>query len=373
METIIDWRDKDVSGKGLDLKRKLEVIRLRRWQTRARAKTSYEDNLIKAAQELERLKALAGVPRPCVEQALEIYRQALERELAAGWSAEAMAAAALYMACRMLKSPRPLGDFLKCSKADRSAVRRAAWKLNELVRGRPPLEDYVKAVAARAGLPAPVVRRALEILAGNRKAVVGRNPWVLAAAALWLATHRKHGMLMRLAEAAGVTDVSIKNAITFTPFEDPTLEVVEEGEAGSSMRLTDVRGAEVDVGGKRHVVDVLGGGAEFGKGKSGKPLLRIRITAEVDGVRSDYTITFGRYGADNTVIGHATARADAPGGREADAERFAALIKALTGREPRVYKGKRGISMKCFRGHMEALARYAELAEAVAKWLEETK
>jgi transcription initiation factor TFIIIB Brf1 subunit/transcription initiation factor TFIIB len=106
-----------------------------------------------------------------------------------------------------------LGDFLKCSKADRSAVRRAAWRLDELVRGRrPPLEDYVKAVAARANLPAPVVRRALEILAGNRKAVVGRNPWVLAAASLWLATYKEHGMLMRLAEAAGATIVSVKGA-----------------------------------------------------------------------------------------------------------------------------------------------------------------
>jgi transcription initiation factor TFIIIB Brf1 subunit/transcription initiation factor TFIIB len=130
-----------------------------------------------------------------------------------GLSAGAMAAAALWLAARDLGEPRPLGDFLKCSKADRSAVKRAAWRLDELVRGRrPPLEDYVKTVAARARLPAPVVRRALEILAGNRKAVVGRNPWVLAAAALWLAAYKEHGMLIRLAEAAGATVEGVKNA-----------------------------------------------------------------------------------------------------------------------------------------------------------------
>jgi len=43
-------------------------------------------------------------------------------------------------------------------------------------------------------------------------------------------------------------------------------------------------------------VDVLGGGARFEEGGSGRKLLRIQITAEVDGVRRDYTITFGRYG-----------------------------------------------------------------------------
>ncbi len=41
---------------------------------------------------------------------------------------------------------------------------------------------------------------------------------------------------------------------------------------------------------------MIDGGAEFDKGRSGKKLLRLRITAEVDGVRSEYTITYGRYG-----------------------------------------------------------------------------
>jgi hypothetical protein len=74
----------------------------------------------------------------------------------------------------------------------------------------------------------------------------------------------------------------------------------------------------------RHVVKVIGGRAEFDEGRGGKKLLRIKITAEVDGVKSDYTITYGRYGT-NAALGFAAARADAPGGMEADAERFAAV------------------------------------------------
>jgi len=65
-------------------------------------------------------------------------------------------------------------------------------------------------VAARANLPAPVVMRALEILAGNRRAAAGGNPWVLAAASLWLAAYKEYGMLIRL--AAGATIVGVKNA-----------------------------------------------------------------------------------------------------------------------------------------------------------------
>ncbi|MFP3200406.1 MAG: PaRep2b protein, partial [Thermoproteus sp.] len=144
------------------------------------------------------------------------------------------------------------------------------------------------------------------------------------------------------------------------------LEVVEEGREVGSLRLADVKGAEVFVGGRRHVVDVLGGGAEFGKGKSGKTLLRIKITAEVDGVRSDYTMTFGRRGRDNAAKGRAYIR------EEADAERYSALIKALTGREPRVYRVGGRIIIECGREHLDGFARYAELADAIMRWLEET-
>jgi len=161
--------------------------------------------------EVSRVRECAGAPHRAAEAALALVRRHIyDLE---GLSAGAIAVAALWLASRDLGGPRPLSDFLKCSRADKSAVRRAAWRLNEAVRGRrPPLEDYVKMVAARAGLPAPVVRRAMEILEGNRRAAAGRNPWVLAAASLWLAAYREHGMLIRLAEAAGAAVESVKNA-----------------------------------------------------------------------------------------------------------------------------------------------------------------
>jgi len=168
-----------------------------------------EMRLASIGAEISRVRECAGAPHSAAEAALALVRRHVYdlEGLSAG------AAAALWLAARDLGEPRPLSDFLRCSKADKSAVKRAAWRLDELVRGkRPPLEDYVGIVAARARLSASYVRRALEILAGNRKAVVGRNPWVLAAASLWLATYKEYGMLMRLAEAAGVTIVGVKNA-----------------------------------------------------------------------------------------------------------------------------------------------------------------
>ncbi len=70
-------------------------------------------------------------------------------------------------------------------------------------------------------------------------------------------------------------------------------------------------------------------------------------------------------------MGRALARADAPGGREADAERFSAVVETLTGKRPKVYRMKNGkMIMECGREHLEGFRRYAELAEAIEKWLE---
>jgi hypothetical protein len=149
-------------------------------------------------------------------------------------------------------------------------------------------------------------------------------------------------------------------------------EIVEEGKARSSLKLESFE-KRVEVDGRMHVVKVIGGGAELEEKQDGRKLLRIWITAEVDGVRCDYEITYGRYGRKNAAIGFAVARADAPGGREADAERFSALIKALTGREPRIRRMKDGtIVIECYGGHLEGLMRFAELAGVIARWLEET-
>jgi transcription initiation factor TFIIIB Brf1 subunit/transcription initiation factor TFIIB len=109
--------------------------------------------------------------------------------------------------------PRPLEDFLKCSKVDEGRVRKAAWRLKEVMRlGRRPIEDYVKTLAARVNLPAPVVKSAVELLERNRRVLAGKNPWVSAAAALWLASLKKLGLLKALAEAAGTTTVSTRKA-----------------------------------------------------------------------------------------------------------------------------------------------------------------
>ncbi len=68
-------------------------------------------------------------------------------------------------------------------------------------------------------------------------------------------------------------------------------------------------------------------------------------------------------------MGYAYAKADVPGGREKDAENFTALVKALTGREPRVRRMMDSkIMIVCYEGHLEGFMRYAELADTIMNW-----
>ena len=159
-------------------------------------------------------------------------------------------------------------------------------------------------------------------------------------------------------------------------------KIIEEGMLRGSQTLERFE-KKVEVNGKTYVVKVRGGEA-VEEDRGGRKLLRIKITAEVgrvegehtivDPVVREYEITYGRYGEDNAAVAYVTARADAPGGRETDAERLAALIKALTGKEPKVYRMKNGkITIKCYREHLEGFMHYAELADAIKKWLEKTE
>ncbi len=170
-----------------------------------------ERRLVKIGGEIRRVKECAGLPQSVAEEAESLVKKYFE--VVAGFPPEVVAVAVLWTAAKAAGAPRSLEDFLKCSRAEEQRVKRVAWRLKEAVRlgRRPSVEDYVGTLAARVGLPAPVVKSAVDILERNRRVLSGKNPWV-SAAALWLASFKKLGLLKALAEAAGTTTASIRKA-----------------------------------------------------------------------------------------------------------------------------------------------------------------
>jgi hypothetical protein len=211
---------------------------------------------------------------------------------------------------------------------------------------------------------------------GNKKGYVNILREGLARAA-WLSVHGSGEQQRRLA-AEFVEYILQRAKEEGDDVHEKAKEIVEEGRERGSLTLKDFE-VEVEVDGEKYKVI---GGEAVEEDRGGRKLLRIRITAEVgrvegehivDHVEREYTITYGRYGKHNAAVGLAYARADAPGGREADAERFAAVIKALTGEEPRTRRIKNGkIKIECYGGHLEGFMGFAELADVIKRWLEET-
>jgi len=206
---------------------------------------------------------------------------------------------------------------------------------------------------------------------GGERGYVSIHKEGLAHAA-WLSVYGKDEQQRRL--AADFVEYILQRAEKAgDDVSEKASKIVDEGRTRGSLTLKGLE-KKAEVNGKEHMVKVIDGSAELKEKQNGRKLLRIKITAEVDGVRSEYEVTYGRYGRDNAAVGRAYARVDAPGGREADAERFSALIKALTGREPGVYHMKNGkIMIKCYRDHLDGFIRFAELAGIIERWLEETR
>ncbi|RLE82537.1 MAG: transcription initiation factor IIB [Thermoprotei archaeon] len=216
--TVIDWRARDASGRELNLKRKIEILRLRKWQIRARSQSSIERNLQQAAQELERLAAQLGLPKTIKEQALEIYRRALESGLVRGRSIESVMAASIYAACRQLKMPRTLDEIAKYTRAGRKDVARCYRLLLREATIKVPLPDpidFAPKIGESLKLSATTIRKAIEILKEAKKIGItaGKDPAGLAAAAIYVASLLSGEVRTQkeVAQAAQVTEVTVRN------------------------------------------------------------------------------------------------------------------------------------------------------------------
>jgi len=216
--TDIDWGGRDAAGREISLRRKLEMLRLRKWQVRARAQSSIERNLAQAVIELERLGAQLGLPKPVLDRALEIYKKALESNLVRGRSIESVMAAAVYAACRELRLPRTLDEIAMYTRAGRKDVARCYRLLLREASIRVPLPnaaDFVPRIGSYLRLSGQTIKRAIEILEQARAAglTAGKDPAGLAAAAIYIAALQNGEIRTQkeVARAAKVTEVTVRN------------------------------------------------------------------------------------------------------------------------------------------------------------------
>jgi transcription initiation factor TFIIB len=218
LSTAISQVDRDAFGRKLPLSTRLQMWRLRKWQIRSRVHSSIDRNLAQAMAELDRLSDKVYVPPPIKEKAAVTYRKALDKGLVRGRSIAAIAAAALYAACRGSGTPRTLREIAEASLVDKKDVARCYRLLLRELEVHMPIADpltYVSKIAERTGISGKTQGIAIQILrdARKRRAAAGKDPMGLAAAALYIACLKSNEKKTQkdIAEAAGVTEVTVRN------------------------------------------------------------------------------------------------------------------------------------------------------------------
>jgi transcription initiation factor TFIIB len=218
LSTTISQVDRDAMGRKLPLSTRLQMWRLRKWQIRSRVHSSVDRNLAQAMSELERLSSKVSTTPSLKEKAALIYRKALDKGLVRGRSINAIAAAALYAACRESGTPRSIRDIAEASLVDKKDVARCYRLLLQELQFNMPVANpltFVSKIAEKTAIPGRIQGEAIKILADAKRQRFssGKDPMGLAAAALYIACllHNEKVTQKDIAEAAGVTEVTIRN------------------------------------------------------------------------------------------------------------------------------------------------------------------
>ena len=218
LSTVIDWRDRRVLGKRATAAQRLDLYKLRKWQSRVRVSDATERNLAVALAELSKLSSALNLPKNILETASVIYRRAIKKRLIRGRSIHNVTAAAIYMSCRQCGVPRTLDEIAMSSSLSKKDIGRSyRFMVRELEAFVPPStsRNYAARFSNKlviSGKAEAIAIRILEI-AKEMKLTSGRGPTGIAAAATYIATvlTNERKTQREIAEIANVTEVTIRN------------------------------------------------------------------------------------------------------------------------------------------------------------------
>ena len=220
LSTIIGKTDRDASGQKIDAAMRTTMERLRTWDFRTQAYTPTDRSLRQAFFQLDVLKDKLRLSDTIIEKTAYIYRKAQERGLVQGRTISGILAAAVYIACRELGTPRTLKDIAADSNVKLNEVARSYRLLYFELDLKIPIVDPLKCIAKvanKANLSEKTKRQAAEIMNNvtKREISAGKDPMGLAASVLYLSSFDTGENITQnnIASAAGVTEVTLRNRV----------------------------------------------------------------------------------------------------------------------------------------------------------------
>jgi transcription initiation factor TFIIB len=208
----------DATGRRVSDRKRRQLRRFRREQRRAKIGSKAERNQVYGLTQIRRMAGALGLGQLLRNRACQLFRTAQQADLLVGRSVEAIAGAAIYLACRCNETPRQLSEVASVSQVSQESLRNGETVLRrELDLPVPPVraEQYLDAIASEVGLPHAVRHEATEHIEQLREAgyTNGSHPAGVAAGSLYRAAEENEVPVTqaRLADVADVSAVTIRS------------------------------------------------------------------------------------------------------------------------------------------------------------------
>ncbi len=218
LSTEIPVSGRDAHGRSLSTEARVRFYRMRMLHNQVRQSKKGERSLGEGLRQVDRYSSLMRLPNSIRYEAGVIYRRAAQEGIVRGRSIAIIAAASIYVACRMHGFPRTLQEIVDDLKIDRKKLSRTYTILNrELKLSIPPTspEDYLPRIAEKLELE-PETRslasRMVRELATD-PAFASMLPTGTVAGAIYVASvlNEDRRSQDEISKAAGVSEVTLRN------------------------------------------------------------------------------------------------------------------------------------------------------------------
>ena len=216
LSTLIEAKDKDVTGKSLSVENRRMFYRLRMWDRNSRSAVTSK-SFQKAFTLLDAISSKLGLPESVVEESAYLFRKIAARKIPAGRSTAAMLSATIYATCRITDTPRTLQDIADAANIKKKVLQRTYRFLAKEMDLSPESyapSEFVIRIAKGLTLSEKTQRLSFKILdlCAKKYVSTSKNPMAMAAAAIHLAAtmNAEKVSQLKISKISGISAVTIR-------------------------------------------------------------------------------------------------------------------------------------------------------------------
>ena len=216
LSTLIEAKDKDVTGKSLSIENRRMFYRLRMWDRNSRSAVTSK-SFQKAFTLLDAISSKLGLPESVIEESAYLFRKIAARKILAERSTAAMLSATIYATCRITDTPRTLQDISDAGNIKKKVLQRTYRFLAKEMDLSPEAytpSEFVTRIAKGLSISEKTQRLTFKILdlCAKKQVSTSKNPMAMAAAAIHLAStiNTEKVSQLKISKISGISAVTIR-------------------------------------------------------------------------------------------------------------------------------------------------------------------